>query len=375
MMIADPPIRQRRLRRPVFTPTRITLSIFLGLFCLISVPLLARNVFLFGYLVLVLVTCVMVRMTRRVPGAWLRRRSVRRALVALIAATCVGLMASPSYTGVRDPAPSDELALLLLLIVLNVSLGTATQRVATALDTTVDERQEAMRNRAHRIAYAIFAVVVGGTVVVADVASQQTRSWLGSTAGGGGVIVFLELLFVLPAMVMAFLEPGYPAVDVREQEGDRSHGRRTRTAMALLALTVAIPVVLSLAVAVLPPSTSTTLAATTDGSGSGATACREFYANSHVGLGIEATLPIHARVCWNGKRAFETFGMNSSDCEQSSSVLTTATTTQCARTNAADGTLAFTFRADVASNLIPFVHRDVTLRLVIDRNGDVEQFP
>jgi hypothetical protein len=373
-MIADPPIRQRRLR-PVFTPTRITLSIFVGLLCLTSVPLVARDILLFGYLVLVLVTCVMLRMTRRMPGAWLGRRWVRRALVALVAATCVGLMASPSYTGVRDPAPSDELALFLLLIVLNVSLGTATQRVATALDTTVDERQEAMRNRAHRIAYAIFAVVVGGTVVVADVASEQTRSWLGSTAGGGGVIVFLELLFVLPAMVMAFLEPGYQAVAVRELEGDLPHGGRTRTAMALLTLTVAIPVVLSLAIAVLPPSTSSTLAATTDGSGSGATSCREFYANSHVGLGIEATIPLHSMVCWNGKRAFEAFGMNNSDCLGGSSVLTTVTTTQCTRTTAADGTLAFTFRADVASSLIPFVHRDVTLRLVIDGNGTVEQFP
>jgi len=373
-MIADPPIRQRRLR-PVFTSTRITVTIFVGLLCLTLVPFLARDIFMFGYLVLVLVTCVMLRVTRRMPGTWLGRRSVRRALVTLIAATCVGLLASPSYTGGRAPAPSDELALILLLIVLNVSLGTATQRVATALDTTVDERQEAMRNRAHRIAYAIFAAVVGGTVVVADVASQQTRSWLGSTVNGGALFVFLELLFVLPAMVMAFLEPGYLAVDVREQAGHRPHGRRTRTAMALLALTVAIPVVLSLAIAVLPPSTSTTLAATTDGSGSGTTPCREFYAESHVGLGIQATVPLHARVCWDGKRAFEDFGMNSTDCLGGSSVLTTATTMQCARTTSADGTLAFTYRTDVASSLIPFVHRDVTLRLVIDRNGTVEQFP
>ena len=373
-MIADAPIRQRRLRGPAFTPTRVTLAILVGLLGLTLVPLVARDVLLFAYLVLVLVTCVMLRMTRREPGAWLGRRSVRRALVALIAATCVGLLASPSYTGGRTVPPSDELALLLLLVVLNVSLGTATQRVATAPDTTVDERQEAMRNRAHRIAYAIFAVAVGGTVVVADVASEQTRSWLGSSAGGGGVIVFLELLFVLPAIVMAFLEPAYPAVDFRDL-GHRPHDRRGRTAMALLALTVAIPVVLSLAIAVLPPSTSTTLAPTTDGSVSGATACREFYANSHVGVGIEATLPLHAMVCWNGKRAFETFGMNNSDCLGSSSVLTTATTTQCARTTTADGTLAFTYSTDVAASLIPFVHREVTLRLVIDRNGTVEQFP
>jgi hypothetical protein len=108
---------------------------------------------------------------------------------------------------------------------------------------------------------------------------------------------------------------------------------------------------------------------------SGATACREFYANSHVGLGIEATIPLHSMVCWNGKRAFESFGMNNSDCLGGSSVLTTATTTQCTRTTATDGTLAFTYRTDVASSLIPFVHRDVTLRLVIDRNGTVEKFP
>lgn len=133
--------------------------------------------------------------------------------------------------------------------------------------------------------------------------------------------------------------------------------------------------VLSVAVTALPMRTSATVQASTGGPDSGAIACREFYAESAVGVGVEADIPLHARACWNGRRAFESYGMNESDCRISSSMLTTITTTRCARTIAADGTLTFTYGADVASSLIPFLHRQVTLRLVLDRNGAVKQFP
>lgn len=67
--------------------------------------------------------------------------------------------------------------------------------------------------------------------------------------------------------------------------------------------------------------------------------------------------------------------MNASDCLPGGTVLAIVTPTLCQRTMSADGTLSFTYRSQVSSVLLPFLHRDVTLRLVIDRNGRVAQFP
>lgn len=373
-MIADTPIRQRG-PRSLFTPVRITTAILVGLGCLSLIPAGGHLGWLVGYLLLVLVTCVVLRSARREPGSWLGRRAVRRAVVGLIAADCLALMASPAPLPSSPSAGSGVLGLLLFLVVLNVALGGATQRVASAPDTAVDERQEALRNRAHRIAYVIFAAVVGGTLVVADVAASQTRSWLASSFGGGGLIVLLELLFVLPAMVLAFLEASYPERDIRELRAERTHDRPARLATALLALTVAIPVALSGAVVLVPVTTTATAQVPTDPTVPGATSCREFFATGHVGLGIDASVPLHAEACWNGKRAFETYGMNASDCMMFSSDMTIVTTTRCTQTTDADGTLAFTYRSDVAPGLMPFLHGQVTLQLIIDRNGHVEQFP
>jgi hypothetical protein len=381
-MIADPPIRQRRLRRPAFTTTRVTLAILVGLVMLSVLPFGGMGAWLIGYVFLVLATCVALRKTRRQPGSWLGRRVVRRGLVGLIAVTCVVLVATPApsnpYTGSTG---GGLLLLVVFLVVLNIALGGATQRVAAAPDSSLDERQEAVRNRAHRIAYVVFAAAVGGSLVVADVASQQTRSWLGSSIAGGGFIAFLELLFVLPAMVLAFLEPEFRPSDVREAMDAPRQSGGTRIALTLLTLTVGLPFLMSVLVAVLPPRTATTIQAPSSpvaqqsGAPSATTTCREFFARRDVGYGISAALQMHAQVCWDGRRAVEDYGMNQSDCHPDGTDLVTVATTQCTRTTDAKGTLAFTYRTDVASGLTPFLTRQVTLQLVVDRNGNVLQFP
>ena len=110
------------------------------------------------------------------------------------------------------PALTGAPVLLLLLVLLDIALGRATQRLATAADRTVDERQEALRNRAHRLAYWTFAGLVGGTLAIAQVASPLTRSWVaGALTSGGAGVAFGELLFVLPGMVLAWLEPDHLA--------------------------------------------------------------------------------------------------------------------------------------------------------------------
>jgi hypothetical protein len=373
-MIAEPPIHRRGLLSRLTTP-QVTALIILSLAVLFAFPLAVQSLWLGGYLVLVLVTCVTLRGARREPGSWLGQRTVRRAVVLLIAADCLALLAIPT------PVSSSIITLLLFLVVLNVALGGATQRLASAPDRLVDERQEALRNQAHRIAYAIFGVAVGGTIAVTDIASEQTRSWLGSTVGGGGLFVFLELIFVLPAMVLAFLERNHQPADVNERSAGRSSNQQVRLAMILLGLTVAIPPLLSLGVAVLPVRTTSsaqppTLTAAVSQSGAGARVwCQEFFATSDVGVGVEARLQLHAQACWDGKRAYESWGMNSTDCFPSATIVGIATVEQCTRTTGADGTLSFIYRSDVSPGLIPFLHRHVTLTLVIDRNGNVERFP
>ncbi len=381
-MLASNPIRQRRVRA-LLTPTRITAAIFCVLvFFSVVLPGSTTGWLIGAYFALVLVTALVVRGVRQEPGSWVGRRTVRRCVVVLLAAICVALVATPAPSTPSDS--SDIFVLFLVLVVLNVALGRATQRIATAPDAYVDERQEALRNRAHRISYVILAAVVGGTALVADSASSQTRSWLESSLGGGGWIALLELLFVLPAMVMAFLDEGAAPADEVDEARVRSFGRRDRLAAALLALTLAAPLVLSLAVLVTPLRTSSYTVNPNDAAPAPATAasaggtdmrCREFYAQSVLGVGVTAVINLHAQACWDGTRAYESFGMNASDCLPGSALLAIATTSLCDRTTTADGTLSFTYRSQVSSVLLPFLHRDVTLRLVIDRNGRVEQFP
>lgn len=367
-----------RFERPAVTPTRVAVGILLVLLTF-SLALPAVEVRAWGplaYFGLVVVTIGVINGLRFEPGSWLGRRLVRCMLVLAIAAVLIGLLTTAA------PTPSGYGTLLMLsflLIVLNVALGRATQRVATAPDSLVDEREEAMRNRAHRLAYVLLAVLVGGTVVIADVAAPASRAWLAGVLRSGGFIVFLELIFVLPAMVFAVLEP-----DRLQPEGSGRgrHGTRARAAAALLMLTLAIPIALSVLFLVLPVQTtaitSTTIAqlpVAESGTASAVTGCRTFTADALVGRGIEADIPLSAEGCWNGRAATEGYGMNRSDCQIREAVMTDVRTVQCSRTTSRDGTLHFTYRVAVTSALLPFVSREVTMQIEIDRTGDVVRFP
>ncbi len=373
-MLASPPVRRRGLR-PQLTLTRITVTLASLVLLLLWGLFLVQEAVVAVYLVLVVVTAVLVRGVRAEPGSWLSGRTVRRVLVGLMGAVCVALLLTPNPTSLSDSAWSGPFVLFVLLIVLNIALGRATQRLATAVDDRVDERQGALRNRAHRIAYAILAgsLAVG---LVCDIASTPSRAWLSSAMSAGGLIVLAELLFVLPAMVLAFIEPAR----IRRDAFDSSrHSTRSRVAAGLLALTLALPVVMSVAVLFLPGQISASSgppsAVDTGGSSTAVLSCREFYASRTVGVLVTAKVPLHALACWDGHRATESFGMNDSDCLAFNSLLAVIRTTSCQRVTTADGTLSFTYRTQVTPLLLPFIHRDVTLRVVMDRNGRVEQFP
>jgi hypothetical protein len=363
-----------------FTPTRIALGILVVLMAVgLALPDAAETWVLIAYLGLVVVTAVVINGVHNEPGLWLGRRAVRRGIVVAIGAICAGLLM------VTPTVPGDNWSLILLLvlmILLNIALGRATQRIATAADSWVDERQEALRNRAHRIAYVVFALVAGGLLVTADVANAQTRAWLGDVLRGGGFFVFLELLFVLPGMVVAFLEPDRLLADGSEAVTASRQAKRARTGILLLAVTIAIPLALSLLVVVLPTATSGSIGvrvlpgyASLSGSRTPSRQCRVFADDIIVGRGIQAAIPVNALACWNGRTATASYGMNASDCNPGDYAAVSVTTIECSRTTATDGTLRFVYQARISPALLPFLGRDVTVEIVMDKDGHVLQFP
>ncbi len=361
------------------------LWLILSLLVLVSANDLLATVPLAAYLLLVLVTWAVVAGIRREPGSWLGRRAVRRALVVAIAADCVGLIASsPSGSQLGSATP----LLLIFLVLLNIALGNATERIASASESSIDERQEELRNRAHRLAYPVFAGVVGA-VLLADVASTPSREWAEHVLGSGGFFVFLELLFVLPGMVLAFIEPAPPPPESDVPARSRRVNVQARVAVGLVLAVLALPLMGSVAVVGLPLRTSSHVSTPqpeavlsgTPASPSSPTpqviplTCHSFNAEVEAGWGVYAELPVSAQACWDGHRANEEYGMNQDDCMMGGGLLVAITMDQCTRTTAADGTLTFTWRVKFSPDLLPFLSRHVTVKVIIDKNGNVERFP
>jgi amino acid transporter len=365
------------------TPTRIAAGILVALMALsLAVPAVASTYGVLAYFGLVAIAMVVVSGVRKEPGSWLGRRSVRRGVVVLLVAVCVGLLATPLPT--FNPSSGESgagplLELFAIMILLNIALGRATQRVASAPQAMVDERQEALRNRAYRFAYLALLATVGGVLLVSDLAGEQSRAWLGNAVRFNGWLVFGELLFVLPTMVLAFIEPDRVAPEPGEVRSGST--ARQRAAGALLALSFGIPVVLSVLLAALPPSVSTSSSGsavmTTSASGGSAPSvnCRHFQSDLAVGRGIQADIPVNAVACWNGRSARASYGMAKSDCNPGDSVAVDVTTLSCSSTTLPDGTLTFTYRARVSSSLLPFLGRTVMIEVSIDKNGHVLAFP
>lgn len=359
-------------RPPTFTTVTLTIGIVLVLLVL---PLTAFAMSGLvgawggiGYLAFAVATAWTLRSARRQPGSWLGRQAVRRALVVGLLVVCACLVAIGALPA--DVASGSFVFLLVLLVLLNVALGQATLRMASAPETAVDERQEALRNRAHTIAYALLAVVVGGSVAVAWLAGPVTRSWITSALTGGGAgLALLELLFVLPGMVVAWLEPDH----VPAEPGTAIGNARARLALGMLAVTIAWPLVWSLGLIVLPIRTTSWVSPTVFAGAAGR--CRELMAGADVGMGIGAHIPVHGVACWDGARAQEGWGFNASDCMIGSGLMVVTTPTVCTRTTDADGTLRFTYGSTVRPSLLPFLSREVTMRVVVDRDGRVVRLP
>ena len=356
-----------RLPSPLFTVNRVLTGLLValvGFFVLLAAPFGAIPF----YLSLLVATVFIVRSVPVQPGTWLSRQRVRRGLVVLTAALTASFL---------TPVLSGSLITLILLGLCDLALGRATQRIGSAESYQLDERQEAIRNRAHWIAYPILAVSVGATMIVAEAATPATRQWLGAFfQGSGAEMTFVELLFFLPAMIIAWLEPD--RIGSADMPQTRT-GIRGFLAVSLVVLCVMLPFALALTAFVAPIPTSSYIqpqgAYIPEGSTTATGQCSYFGATKKVGYGVTVNLPLSAVACWDGKTAFESWGMNDSDCLPNLTSLVNVTRTVCSRTTDANGTLRFTYGSRVTSPLIPFAHRDVALTIAVTKDGKVVQFP
>src|ERR1700693_607405 len=340
----------------------------LGLFLVGFLPPGATSL---AYLVLLLATIAVVRSVPVEPGAWLGLRVVRRALVLLISLITVDFLTSgSSYQATEFP-------LLFALALADFALSRATRRIASAEARDLDERQESLRNRAHRIAYGILAVSVALVLVGADLATPESHGWLADAIHGGAAISFLQLLLFLPAMVIARIEPDR----ISDEDAPRlRRSMRARLTYGMVALCIVVPVVLSFALLIAPVRTSAfTVANPVEFAGASA-ACgndhwRYFEARTQVGWGFEASITISAVACWNGTRAYPLWGVYGSDCHPQMSEGLVDSTVACQQRTAPDGTLTFTYRTTLRPAILPFISRDVVVTLSLTKDGKVVQFP
>jgi hypothetical protein len=361
--------RSLRPSRPLITVERVVAALLI-LIAFGVVALLALAATIAFYILFVVATILVVRSVAVEPGAWLGLRTVRRGLVVVI--TLITLdFATVGPLGFA----SVGLVLFVLLALGDLALGRATRRIASADEDRIDERQEALRNRAHRIAYAILAISMTLVLLVAETADQGIRLGIAGALNGGLVVSFIQLLFFLPAMIIAWIEPDRIADD----DPSRIRGNvRARIAYAMVAIAILLPAALSLSVAVAPVRTTAFTKpepAYVAPDGTGTTQCTYFSARKQVGIGLGATIPITAVACWNGNAAFEEWGLNDSDCYPASTSLVTLTTLECRRSTGPDGSLHFTYRALLRSPLLPFVSREVDMTLNLTKDGKVVQFP
>jgi hypothetical protein len=298
----------------------------------------------------------------------LGRQVVRRILAPTPWVVCALLIILPSQTR-RDWAAF----LLVVLLVLNVTLRRATRRVAVADERTLDAGERAEHSRAYRLAYRVVAIAVGIPLCLTFLGGGSTATHLAHAASNGGLIVFcLELLYLLPTAIIAWIEPD------RQVEGPVRWRPTAWQQASVVLLTMMVAAMLwSLDVAFATSSSNSRHRVTVPAFG-GASArslpCAYFGATRQVGFGVEGTIRFSAEICWNGKRVWQVWGLNRSDCLPGSGIMTAINET-CSTRFRRDGTMDVDYVADVRPSLLPFIHQRVEVRLVVRPNGRVARFP
>lgn len=330
------------------------------------------------------------------------RRARRVAVVGTLAITALlGSLVPPSFHGMA-------ILVVLLLVAIDILLIRATGGLAFTRRRTLDEREAALRDRAYRRGFRLLGLALAVELVifiVSEIALTSVASGaqngsfpsineLNNAVGGRGLTAILELLVMLPTLMIAWAD---------SDPVDGESAPQQRRASLLWPLIPALAGAWLLVVSAVPEQAVAAANNSISSSLQGAT-CTHFAAGRMVGAEFGATVGLRAEVCWNGADAF-VFGDPSIPLPQSAIVrmqlppgvaatdvdpaqldltacgadntddFATVSGTTCTATIDATGSLHYTVHAHVAGLPGGIGQRDVTLTLVVARDGRVLEAP
>jgi hypothetical protein len=320
------------------------------------------------------------------------------------------VVAVTALLGSLVPASLHGFAILLVLLLagLDVALIGATDALAFTNRRALDERERALRDMAYRrgfrllgLAFVVEILILIATGILAfyisDAAHGLGTSVVDSGIPGRALVGLLEALIMLPTLVIAWVDP-----DRVTDEGTVS-AQRPRLAW------LALPAVAAAWLALMAVGPEQAAAASRNSSSFNLTgaSCAPFAGGRIVGAEFGATVGMRVGVCWNGHQAFVIgdpsiplppsaiaglalssgidFGPGGSNVNPAQPQLTacgadnlddfaTVSATSCRALIDSAGTLHYSAHARVSA---PFGigQREVTLSLVVDRNGHVLERP
>jgi hypothetical protein len=303
----------------------------------------------------------------------LGRRTVRQQLVLAVLAICAFLASS---------APSSlhgtGIALTLALVLLDVALVAATGGLAFARTRSLDERQAALRDLAHRRGFRLLGLALLSIVIEAYIGALIGFMVHGSGSHVDGgisarlVVAALELLVMMPTLVIAWSAPDGEA-------GPRRLPLGTLGLASTATLLVWFAAVLWAPAQTAPSSHNFSLSISDT--------CSHFATGRIVGAQFGATVGMRVEVCWNGRQAYvigdPTVPLPDGVAGDPNDPFLTAcgadnqddfaivSTTSCTVTTDAYGTLHYTVIARVSPLPLAVTTREVRMTLVVSRTGAV----
>ncbi|MBO0686858.1 MAG: hypothetical protein J2P45_27235, partial [Candidatus Dormibacteraeota bacterium] len=260
---------------------------------------------------------------------------------------------------------------------------------AFARGSSLDEREIAVRNLAYRRGFRLLgaALVLSvaiwwvGNIVAFSITYPGSFSRVESGVSGRFVVGILELVAMMPTLVIAWVEPG-PTLGRRASLGPPALAGSATVLVWLLTLALA-------PVQVASPSLNGGAGGVV-GLTSRAGRCHQFVGGRVIGAGFGATVGTHVEVCWDGRRtsvvgapgrlgtgqlvSSPTGERSLSACGADSSgdfaIVSGAT---CTTRIGADGTLHYSFHALVSALPFEIGAREVSMNLVVTRQGRVLQ--
>lgn len=305
---------------------------------------------------------------------------------------------------------------VLVLAGLDVILIRSTVGVAFARTRSLDERQRALRDRAYRVGFRLlglaFVLLLVTWILVPPLEayiSQGTSgpitAQLDSGVSGRTLVAIVELLLIMPTLVIAWSGPEPVADETTDRRSISTlRSKHSRTAWLVLPVIAAAWIGVGAATPV-----QTALASTNFTQGfemSGAT-CRHFVAGRIIGAQFGATVGLRAEVCWNHTDAFvvgdplfplpqsalvglgppgvsppPALSMDPSEFNRADPSLTecggdssddfaTLSSLRCTATIDSAGTLHYAVHAHVSALPFSIGARDITMALVVDRDGRI----